>query len=107
VGRARHTLKSMRFKSFLENAEEDLEVGQRVIVRSNEDDPLRIGEITRFEDFGGKAKPPLTVVVDEKTGEEIITMGIVKPYSNELMQQLIPMTAKEQWNFLSKYHKRH
>lgn len=81
---------------------DDSLIGKRVIVRSNEDAPLIIGKVVRYETFDGKAFKPLPIVVSEADKKEYICMGIVVEYSNELFNQLENMNPKEQWNFLRK-----
>ncbi len=83
-----------------------MDIGDKVIVRSNEDDPLLIGHITSFTDFGNPKNDLCPIVEDEETKEEFICMGIVKPYSEGLLKELEPLTPKEQWNLLSKNYKR-
>jgi hypothetical protein len=39
-----------------------LEIGQKVIVRSNEDEPLLIGTIVGFEDFGNVKNYAMPIV---------------------------------------------
>ena len=85
---------------------ENLKINDRVIVRSNEDDPLLIGHINRFEDFGNPKNSLCPVVKCEKTEKEYVCMGITKPYSDELIETLKPLTPKEQWNYLAKNYKR-
>jgi hypothetical protein len=76
-------------------------IGVRVVSRSNEDEPLLIGELVRFE-FLSQAKNPFPVVKCEETGKEWVTMGIVFPYSDKMMQELSSMSPKEQWDRLQK-----
>lgn len=76
--------------------------GKRVIVRSNEDVPLLIGKVIRYEDFDGKAFEPIPVVVSEEDEREYLCMGIVVEYSDKLFNELEGMKPKEQWEFLQK-----
>ena len=86
--------------------ENPFNIGDRVICRSNQDDPLLIGTISYFEDFDNPKNDDFPVVKCEKCGKEYICMSIVKPYSDELLQELNKMSYKEQWNYLAKNYKR-
>jgi len=86
--------------------DEELKTGDRVIVRSNEDCTLLIGTIIDFENFGNPRNEFFPVVIEEETGKLFVCLGIVKPYSDELIKELEPLTPKEQWNKLSKNYKR-
>lgn len=84
-----------------------LEIGMRVLNRSNEPDDLMICKIIGFEDFGGKVHGgggAFPIIVDEKDSKEYVTMGIVIPYSDELYNKLIKMKSIEQYNYLSPAH---
>ena len=72
-------------------------VGTRVIVRSNEDEPIKGGILVRYEQIHSATIP---VVQFEDDGKLYMCMGIVRPYSDELMTTLFPMTPKEQWDHL-------
>jgi hypothetical protein len=81
----------------------ELEVGMRVINRSNEPDDLMVCEIIGFDDCGGKVAGgggAFPLIRDEKTGEEYMTMGVVLPYTDELMSELEDLRPIEQWNYL-------
>lgn len=84
-----------------------LETGMRVIVRSNEPDPLMISKIIGFNDFGGKVGGgggAFPVIIDEAYGKEYTAMGIVLPYSEKLMNELKDLKPIEQWNYLVGEH---
>ena len=68
--------------------------GDRVIVRSNEDNPLEIGT---FLSLNMHSMP---VVRFDSDGKEWMCMGIVLPYSTALLTELEPMTPTEQWEHL-------
>ena len=84
----------------------DLKTGDRVIVRSNEDDPLLIGTIIDFENFDNPKNDWFPVVQDEQTDKPFTCLGIVNPYSEQLLTELENLTPKEQWNKLAKNYKR-
>ncbi len=90
-------------KTWFERTVEGLKIGQKVIVRSNEDDPLKIGTYQGFE-LITLAKQPCPVV--EFDDGKFLVMGIIKPYSDELKEKLDKLTPKEQWNSLSENYKR-
>lgn len=73
-------------------------VGDKVICRSNEADPLMVAEIVYFWDNDGKWADPIPHVKD--SNEKIWgVMGIIRPYSDELYQTLIKLKPLEQWNY--------
>ena len=74
-------------------------LGDKVICRSNECDPLLIGTLVEFWDNGGKWSDCIPQVKDEN-GKVWGHMGIIKPYSDELLEILKPMRPLEQWNHL-------
>ena len=71
------------------------ELGTRVIVRSNEDEPLEVGDLIDFYALPGNEFP--LVRIGEK---ELVCMGIVVPYSEELHTMLSAMPPKHQWNVM-------
>ena len=80
-------------------------IGDKVICRSNECDPLWVGEIVEFWDNDGKWAEPMPQVKKEN-GEIYGVMGIMKHYSEELMETLKPLKPLEQWNyFVDDIHK--
>ena len=74
-------------------------VGVRVIARSNNDEAPLIGKITGFAEIT-RANNPVPAVLEESTGKTLHTLGIVVPYSDELMTKLNGMSFKEQWDFM-------
>lgn len=81
-------------------------LGDKVICRSNECDPLLIGEIVEFWDNDGKWSTCIPQVKGEN-GEIYGVMGIMRHYSEELMEELEPLRPLEQWNYFipdEKYH---
>lgn len=69
-------------------------IGRKVIARTNEDEPLTIGE---FVGFGFHNIPKIR---DDETGEIVCHMGIIVPYSEAMMRALEPMQPQEQWDWL-------
>lgn len=75
-------------------------LGDKVIARSNECDPLTIGTIVEFWNNNGKWDNCIPQIKDEVDGTVWSHMGQVKPYSDELFEILKPMRPLEQWNYL-------
>ena len=73
-------------------------LGDRVICRSNEPNPLVIGEIVEFWDNDGKWTNCIPYIQDEK-GKLWGCMGILRPYSEELMSEIENLKPLEQWNY--------
>ena len=82
-----------------ERSDEDIQTGDRVIVRSNEDEPLWFGEYLGDTEVGTGGSM-LPMVRSEKDGKEYMVMGIMRKYSEELLKELEGMSPKEQWNHL-------
>ncbi len=75
-------------------------LGDKVIARSNECDPLTIGIIVEFWNNNGKWDNCIPQIKDEVDGTIWSHMGQLKPYSDELLEILKPMRPLEQWNYL-------
>jgi len=75
-----------------------LTLGDKVICRSNEPNPLIIGEIVEFWDNDGKWSNCIPHIKDE-TDKVWGCMGIIRPYSEELMSELKDLKPLEQWNY--------
>jgi hypothetical protein len=65
------------------DGEYTFKLGDRVICRSNEADPLLVGELVSLWDNEGKWSNPIPYVKDED-GEIWGVMGIMRPYTDEL-----------------------
>ena len=74
-------------------------IGDRVIVRRNEPDPLMIGKLVRVE-LVSKGKCPMPIVQDEKDGKEYLCFSLIKPYDVNLFAKLSEMQSIEQYNYL-------
>jgi len=81
-------------------------VGDRVICRSNEDEPYRVGTIASFQELGRSVPQLFPVVLCEEDNKEYLVMGILEKYSDELAEALDKLTPREQWNVLSSNYKR-
>lgn len=68
-------------------------VGEKVIVRSNEDEPALVGTLTRWEDFPGGSKMPVV----EIEGKGFLVMGVLLPYHEGLLALLNSMAPKDSW----------
>lgn len=74
-------------------------IGDKVICRTNEPYPLLVGKIVEFWDNEGKWDKSIPVVRNTRTGKKFNVHGIIRPYSNELLNVLKPMKPLEQWNY--------
>lgn len=75
-------------------------LGTKVIVRSNNDEPFDIGELVRFDARCDDELPIVRVQDGDKT-KEIMTMGVMIPYSEEIESMLTGLSPKRQWDILS------
>ena len=85
-----------------------MEIGMRVIVRSNEDEPLRVGRIIGDgREAGLNYRKFLPVVRVEGTDKEIVCFGVVVPYQQFLFDSLQALQdPKEQWDFMVAYRRK-
>jgi len=86
-----------------EDFSNDIQIGDRVVVRSNEPDPLMIGKLIGYDQIGPSQVP---LVKSEKDAKTYMVLGIIKKYSEELLDELEGMDPKEQWNYLCYPHMR-
>ena len=91
--------KKFKIKETCEIQGHTFKIGDKVICRSNEPYPLMVGKIIEFWDNQGKWSQPIPVVRNNRTGKKFNVHGIVKPYTQELMDTLRPMKPLEQWNY--------
>jgi hypothetical protein len=75
-------------------------LGDKVIARSNECDPLVVGEIVEFWNNDGKWSNCIPQIKDDLDGTVWSHMGTVVHYTDELFKILEPMRPLEQWNYL-------
>lgn len=68
----------------------------KVIVRSNENEPFKVGELVGFYKLNKTDELPL-VYLD---GKELVCMGIVIPWAKEIEALLRPLTPARQWELL-------
>jgi hypothetical protein len=77
--------------------------GSRVVCRSNEDEPLMIGTLEKWEKLAERSPNKLPFVRDEATGELMIVMGVIRLYDEKLIKALNKLTYAEQWNVLAEF----
>lgn len=92
--------KKHNFKSEYEIGGHLYKIGDKVICRSNEPHPLWVGKIVEFWDNKGKWETAIPRVRNIRTGKIWGVNGVIKPYSEELMNSLRGLKPLEQWNFL-------
>lgn len=79
-------------------------VGSRVMVRSNENEPIFFGKITRFLEVSMAKNPaPVIIFEGEEAAGEKLCFAAVMPYNELLLKQVENMSPKEQWEFLKDY----
>jgi hypothetical protein len=69
-------------------------IGAQIMVRSNEDEPISLGVLVRFEAVS-KAENPIPIV--EIEGKEYLCMGAVFPYNEKILEEAKGLSNKEQW----------
>lgn len=72
-------------------------LGDKVICRSNDCNPLLVGHIIEFWDNEGSWDNPIPQIKDID-GKVWGVMGIIRPYSKPLFDLLSKMKPLEQWN---------
>jgi len=78
----------------------EYKIGDKVICRSNQPEPLWIGKIVNFWDNKGKWMSVIPQIRNVRSGKIYGFMGAIRPYSEELMITLREMKPLEQWNHL-------
>lgn len=71
--------------------------GEKVIVRSNEDEPVLVGTFKRFLHHRNEGNNLPIVEVD---GEDLYCFAMVCAYSDELLEALQSKGGKEGWYWL-------
>jgi len=81
-----------------------LDEEQRVIIRTNENENFKVGNLIGFQKVGVKDRPVVRITKPLKDyGKKLICAGgIIIPYSNEMDEFLNFMPPKKQWEILSK-----
>ena len=76
-------------------------IGSKVISRSNENEPYKIGII---KDYQNMSKGSNMFPIVEIDGKEYLCMSIIRHYSETLCRILDKLTYKEQWNILAEFN---
>lgn len=76
--------------------------GVSYIVRSNEDEPLKIGVFLGTTPLS-QARTPIPVLRID--GEELMVFSPMAEYTDSLWEELSRLTRKEQWDVVHKLHK--
>ena len=79
---------------------DEIEIGDRVMVISNNDEPIIIGEVISF-DINIATISKLPIVKEEKTEKEYLCFGIVLKFDQKLLQELESLSYEDRWNKLS------
>jgi hypothetical protein len=72
-------------------------LGTKVIIRSDNDEPLVTGELVEFDND----KIPIIRIQDGDSTKEIMSMGVMIPYSEEIEAMLKGLSFRRQWDILS------
>jgi hypothetical protein len=94
----RNSTPKYQFKEEYQIKGQNFKLGDKVIGRSNECDPLLIGEIVEFWDNDGKWSTCIPYVKDEN-GDVWGNMGHLVHYSDELYEKIKDLKPLEQWNY--------
>lgn len=75
------------------------EIGDKVIVRSNENDPTLVGIFKGHERFNARFEVPIVTVGNVV----LLCMSIVVPFDEELLKKLESFSSgREAWGWLAK-----
>lgn len=80
---------------------DEVGVNDKVMVISNENEPVMVGHVVDFETWGNPQQTPIPVVVEEGTGKQFVCFGIIKKFDPELKAELDSMHYKDRWNSLA------
>jgi predicted kinase len=70
--------------------------GTKVIIRSNEDEPYKVGKIVGYSDMPS----PDDIPVVEVDGNKLVVFGINLPWNEDLVERLDKLTPNQQWELL-------
>lgn len=71
--------------------------GTKVIIRSNEDEPYKVGRIVGYAEMPSPDDIP---VVELEGGEKLTVFGINVPYDEDLIERMDKLTPHQQWELL-------
>lgn len=74
-----------------------IEKGTKVIIRSNEDEPFRVGEFVGMTEVG---QNPLPVPIVNVNGQKLLCFSIMIPYSTEMEHFLSTLSNQRQYKIL-------
>lgn len=77
----------------------EIDIGEKLIIRSNELDPLRIGTFNAYVSLDCEV-PQVTL----ENGEILYPMGALRRYTRSMHSKLLTMEPIEQWNYLTHRH---
>jgi hypothetical protein len=78
-------------------------VGSRVILKSNENESYKIGNIVRYDRIT-KSEKLIPVVTVDGENNEFYCFSIIRHYSKTLTDILDKLSPREQWNVLSEFY---
>jgi hypothetical protein len=82
----------------MERVDKGVKLGSAVLVRSNEDEPIRFGKLVGWFDGEGKFTEAIPIVLID--GKRYFACGIVMTYRASELQAIKGLTPKQQWNAL-------
>jgi hypothetical protein len=74
------------------------EIGTKVFIRSNEDEPIKVGRLVDWFDADGKFSEAIPVV--KVGGKRYYACGIVVVYTKDAIAELNRLSPKQQWEQL-------
>ena len=77
---------------------DNIRIGDKVIVISNEDEPTMVGHVKDFIKFNPGHSSSIPLVIEEGTGKEFTCFGILKLYDAALKAKLDAMPQPQRWN---------
>lgn len=92
----------------IRRAEVNFPVGKKVIIRSNEPDPLFIGLVSGYELIQMKLQKVMLVKITSASGQTIQQPHTsLIPWAQEREDALNKLSWDEQWNVVSRFHTIH
>ena len=77
--------------------------GSKVICRSNENEPLWIGTIEKWDKLAKHHTKEVPFIRNEETNEVMICFSVIRHYDPLLIEALNKLTYLEQWNVLAEF----
>jgi len=99
--------KEQKYQKEFKRSKTNYPDGSKIIVKSNNDEPYKIGTLLRWEiNYNYSRNPNGVFPIVQFDGDDTtyFCMGIIRHHCEERINILDKLTNTEQWNILSEFH---